>query len=86
MSNLKAAKATKSESRVTSVTKRTKDDKEIRISVEEIENGFLITKNTEWHDKKNGYQWKTEKFFSSENPLDFDPEKSLADSFNSSKK
>ena len=64
MSNLKKAKQ-----KLSSVSKVQKEDnKEIRVTVEEIENGFLIIKNIEWRDK-DGYQYKTEKTFSATDPF-----------------
>ena len=43
-------------------------DKDVRITVEEIENGYLITRNKDW---KDGDEWKyeTKKYYSKENPL-----------------
>lgn len=62
--------------------------KDISISVEEIENGFLVSKNIEVKyekDKRTEYSYHTKKYFSKENPLDIDlekfSEKSLADNF-----
>lgn len=60
-------------------SKKGKDDKEVRVSIEEIANGFLIIKNTEWHDK-TGYHYETEKHYSKENPFEI-TDKSLADLF-----
>jgi len=68
--------------RVEFVTKRNKEGKEIRVSVEEIENGFLVTKNMEWNDPKKGWQHKTKRVFSATNPLEFNTDdKSLAEIF-----
>jgi hypothetical protein len=65
-----------------SLTKKSKDGKEVRISVEEIENGYLVTQNIEWNDPKKGWQYKTKKIFSASNPLEFNMEDTtLADSF-----
>ena len=60
-------------------SKELKDEKKTRVEVEEIQNGFLIVRNTEWEDKK-GYHYDTKKYFSETNPLD-DSVKSLVDSF-----
>lgn len=62
--------------------------KDVSISVEEIENGFLVCKSIELkyeHDKRTDYSYNTKKYFSKENPLEIDmekfSEKSLADNF-----
>ena len=48
--------------------------KDTSVSVEEIENGYLICKNIEvkyeW-DKRTDYSYTTKKYFSKENPLEF---------------
>jgi len=56
------------------------------LTVEEIENGFLISKNTETRfqlNKRNDYTYNTKKWFAKENPLEIDmkevEKKSLAD-------
>lgn len=55
---------------------------EIRVSVEEIKNGFLITKNTEGKDAKGNWQYLTEKWYSDTNPLSINTDnKPLADLF-----
>ncbi len=63
--------------------------KDVTITVEEIENGFLVCKSTEMkyeYDKRTDYSYNTKKYFSKENPLDIDlskiEEKTLADNFN----
>lgn len=62
--------------------------KDISISVEEIENGFLVSKNINVKyekDKRTEYSYCTKKYFSKENPLNINlekfSEKSLADNF-----
>jgi len=66
-------------------------NKETSIRVEEIENGFLLTKSIEIKYKMsdrdyNDYYHSDKKYFSKENPLEVDlekvGEKSLADNFN----
>ena len=39
------------------------------ISVEKIENGYLVIESKEWKDKKEGYKYETKKYFSEKNPL-----------------
>lgn len=49
--------------------------KETRVSVEEIENGFLITKTTDISytlGKHNDYLYLNKKYFSKDNPLEID--------------
>lgn len=57
--------------------------KDTRISVEEIENGFLICKTMEVkyeYDRRTDYSYITKKYFSKENPLEIDLDNiSLAD-------
>jgi hypothetical protein len=59
----------------------------VRVEVEEIENGFLITKNIETKYKKKGaeyHDWhnETRKYYSEDDPLSIDTEdKALADLF-----
>lgn len=62
--------------------------KDVSISVEEIENGFLVSKTIEVKysvDNRTDYSYITKKYFSKENPLEIDMEKfgekSLADNF-----
>jgi hypothetical protein len=59
---------------------KSKKDKEVRTTVEEIENGFLIVRESNWQDVKTGYQYETKKYFSKVNPL-VDTEKKLSESF-----
>ena len=59
---------------------KSKKDKEVRTTVEEIENGFLIIRESNWQDVKTGYQYETKKYFSKVNPL-VDTEKKLSESF-----
>ena len=40
------------------------------VNVEEVENGFIITVEKTWRDKKDGYQYETKKYISKENPFD----------------
>lgn len=60
--------------------------KDVSLSVEEIENGYLITKNTELKyqfDGRTDYSYNSKKWFSEDNPLELDKSKlknkSLAD-------
>lgn len=62
--------------------------KDVSLSVEEIENGFLVNKSTETkyqYDGRTDYSYNNKKWFSKENPLEIDmdgiEEKSLADQF-----
>jgi hypothetical protein len=62
--------------------------KDVSLSVEEIENGYLVNKSTECkyqYDGRTDYLYNTKKWFSKENPLEIDiediEEKSLADEF-----
>ena len=62
--------------------------KDVSITVEEIENGFLVCKSTEVkyeYEKRTDYSYHTKKYFSKDNPLEIDlssiGEKSLADNF-----
>jgi hypothetical protein len=59
---------------------KSKKDKEVRTTVEEIENGFLIVRESNWQDVKTGYQYETKKYFSKVNPL-VDTEKKLSEAF-----
>lgn len=45
---------------------------EKRISVEEIENGYLVIETKEWKDKKEGYKYESKKYYSEKNPLSAD--------------
>jgi hypothetical protein len=57
---------------------KSKKNKEIRVTIEEISNGFLVIKNIEWEDK-DGYHYETIKTYVAENPLE--ENKPLADVF-----
>ncbi len=62
--------------------------KEVSVTIEEIENGFLVSKSTDIKyevDKRTEYCYHTKKYFAKENPLDIDmtkiEDKTLADNF-----
>ena len=62
--------------------------KDVSVTVEEIENGFLVSKSTEVRyecEKRTDYSYNTKKYFSKDNPLKLDmdkiSDKSLADNF-----
>lgn len=68
-----------------SATVRQKSDKaDVTVSIEEIENGFLITRNKDWQDSKGQYHYETKKWYSATNPLGVDSKnnKELAAFFN----
>lgn len=54
---------------VTQLKTKTKDGVEIRYNIEEIENGYIVTVNKEWTDKKGAYQYETRKYYTKNNPL-----------------
>ena len=48
--------------------------KDVSVTVEEIENGFLVAKSTEvkyQHDGRTDYSYNTKKYYKKENPLEF---------------
>lgn len=62
--------------------------KEVRINVEEIENGFLLRKNYDikWQmgedgdeDRRTEYEYFTKTWFSKDNPITYKEPKNLAD-------
>ncbi len=57
--------------------------KDVSVTVEEIENGYLVCKSTEVkyeYEKKTDYSYNTKKYYSKENPLDINLDNlSLAD-------
>lgn len=58
--------------------------KDVSVTVEEIENGFLVSKSTEVkyeNDKRTDYSYNTKKFFSKDNPLELDMDKFSDESF-----
>lgn len=55
---------------VKSITAKSKDNKEVRVSVRKIENGWIISTNTEYKDSKGQWQYETKEEYSKENPLD----------------
>jgi ribosomal protein L27 len=66
-----------SKTKITSVTKKNKDKTEKRVTVREIENGYVITQNIE--GKKNGeWFYENKEWYSKTNPLD-GVDKPLAD-------
>lgn len=89
MSKEALTRATFKQKEVDSVPKGAKIlSKDVSITVEEIENGFLVCKSTEMKyevDKRTDYSYNTKKYFSKENPLDLDmskfEDKTLADNF-----
>jgi len=55
-----------------------KGDKEVRVEVRAIENGFIIKKTKEYNDPKKGWQYETKEWFSKDDPLEI-TDKSLTD-------
>lgn len=57
--------------------------KDVSVTVEEIENGYLVCKATEVkyeYEKRTNYSYNTKKYYSKENPLDINLDNlSLAD-------
>lgn len=57
--------------------------KDVSVTVEEIENGYLVCKSTEVkyeYEKRTNYLYNTKKYYSKENPLDINLDNlSLAD-------
>jgi hypothetical protein len=49
---------------------KTKDNVNKSVNVEEVENGFIITVEKDWRDKKDGYQSECKKYISKDNPFD----------------
>lgn len=47
-----------------------KDDVDKEVRVEQVENGYIITIDKSWRDKKDGYQCETKKYISKDNPFD----------------
>jgi hypothetical protein len=54
---------------IKSLSTKDKSKKEVRYSVEEISNGWILCKNIEFSDSK-GYHSETTKTYFKENPLD----------------
>lgn len=57
--------------KVRKVSTKTKDGVDVNWRVEEIENGYLVTK--EWEEKEKGKDWgdwKSKKYFTEKNPLE----------------
>jgi len=67
-------KATFKQKEIDNIPKNAKIlSKSISVIVEEIENGFLISKSTDIkyeHEKKTEYSYTTKRYFSKENPLE----------------
>ena len=54
-----------------SLITKSKDGTDISWRIEEIENGYIVTK--EWYEKEKGKDissWKTKKYFTDDNPLE----------------
>lgn len=49
--------------------KKKKNKKEVRVTVEEIENGYLLIENIEYEDPKKGWQYETRKTYYEEPPI-----------------
>lgn len=47
-----------------------KDGIDKTVTVEEVQNGFIITIDKSWRDKKDCYQYECKKYISKENPFD----------------
>lgn len=68
-----------STNKVSEIRKRSNNENNT-VTVEQIENGFLITKYKETKDKKGFWQYETKKYFSESDPLE-GADKQLADYF-----
>jgi len=55
---------------LSSVTQKNKDGKEVRVSVRQIENGWIISTSTEYKDSKGQWQYENKEEYAKENPLD----------------
>lgn len=69
--------ATEKQPTINSVSGK-KDDKDVRVEVRKIENGYIIRKTIEWKNKKEGWQYETKEWYSKEDPFEI-TDKSLAD-------
>lgn len=58
------------ETKLASVTQKGKDGKEVRVSVRQIENGWIVSTSSEYKDSKGQWQYETKEEYSKENPLD----------------
>lgn len=47
-----------------------KDNVDKSVDVQEVENGFIITIDKSWKDKKDQYQYETKKYISTTNPFE----------------
>lgn len=54
----------------TTTKKVKKDDVDKEVRVEQVENGYIITIEKSWRDKKEGYQSECKKYISKDNPFD----------------
>ena len=70
----KLSRATFKQKEVNNIPKGVKIlSKDVSVTVEEIENGYLVSKSTEVkyeYEKKTDYSHNTKKYYSKENPLD----------------
>ena len=70
----KLSRATFKQKEVNNIPKGAKIlSKDVSVTVEEIENGYLVSKSTEVkyeYEKKTDYSYNTKKYYSKENPLD----------------
>lgn len=66
--------------KLTSITSKNKNKKEVKVEVREIKNGFIIKKTIEYNDPKTGWNYQTEEFYSKTDPFEI-TDKSLADLF-----
>ena len=70
----KLSRATFKQKEVNNIPKGVKIlSKDVSVTVEEIENGYLVSKSTEVkyeYEKKTDYSYNTKKYYSKENPLD----------------
>ena len=55
-----------------------KGDKDVRVEIRKIENGYILRKSTEYIDSKGNYKYETKEWYSKEDPFEV-TDKSLAD-------
>ena len=63
-----------------SITKESKD-KNVRVEIREIENGFITRKNSEYKDADGSWQYETKEYFSKDDPLEINVDTKLSDLF-----
>jgi hypothetical protein len=63
-------KATEKKSKFSASKRVEKNGVSKTVRVDEVDNGFIVTVEKSWKDKKNGYQYEEKRYITKDNPFE----------------